>query len=105
MHVPRTAITWTASASLVAAPAIFVAWAVWSTGQTVHPIEVRLTLGPLACLLFAILGLSLAAARLSAEPPQPEVAVLGLVVGFGVCEVLAFGYMVLAVSLGIPAAP
>jgi DMSO/TMAO reductase YedYZ heme-binding membrane subunit len=105
VHVPRTATTWTASASLVVAPAIFVAWAVWSTGQTVHPIEVRLTLGPLACLLFAILGLSLAAARLLAKPPQPEVAVLGLVIGFGVCEVLAFGYMVLAVSLGIPAAP
>ncbi len=105
MHVPRTAITWTASASLVVAPAIFVVWAVWSTGQTVHPIEVRLALGPLACLLFATLGLSLATARLSVKPPQPEVAVLGIVIGFGVCEMLAFGYMVLAVSLGIPAAP
>jgi DMSO/TMAO reductase YedYZ heme-binding membrane subunit len=90
---------------LVVAPAIFVVWAIWSTGQTVHPIEARLTLGPLACLLFATLGLSLAAARLSAKPPQPEVAVLGIVIGFGVCEVLAFAYMVLAVSIGIPAAP
>ena len=105
MHVPRTAITWTASASLVVAPAIFVAWAVWSTGQTVHPIEVRLALGPLACLLFAAIGLSLATARLSAKPPQREATVLGIVIGFGVCEVLAFGYIVLAVTLGIPAAP
>jgi len=31
--------------------------------------------------------------------------VLGIVIGFGVCEVLAFGYIVLAVTLGIPAAP
>ncbi len=105
MHAPRTAITWTASASLVGALAIFVAWAVWSTGQTVHPIEVRLTLGPLACLLLATLGLSLAATRLFERPPQLEVAVLGIAIGLGVCEVLAFGYMVLAVSLGIPSAP
>jgi DMSO/TMAO reductase YedYZ heme-binding membrane subunit len=102
---PRKAITWSASASLVIAPVVFVAWAVWSTGQTVHPIELRLTLGPLACLFFAALGLSLATARLSVRPAQSEVAVLGIVIGFGVCEVLAFGYIVLAVSLGIPAAP
>ena len=70
-----------------------------------HPFEVRLTLGPLACLLIATLGLSLAAARLLAKPSQAEVAVLGIVIGFAVCEVLAFGYVVLAVSLGIPAAP
>ncbi len=105
MHLPRTALTWTASASLVVAPVIFVAWAIWSTGQTVHPIEVRLTLGPLTCLLLATLGLSLAGARLSVKPSPPEIALLAIVIGFGACEVLAFGYMVLAVSLGIPAAP
>jgi hypothetical protein len=105
VHVPGVALTWTASASLVVAPAIFVAWAVWSTGQIVHPVEVRLTLAPLACLLIATLGLSIAAARLSTKPPQSEVAALGIVIGFGVCEVLAFGYIVLAVALGIPTAP
>lgn len=97
MGARHTAMTWSASASLVVAPAIFVVWAIWSTGQTVHPIEVRLTLGPLACLLFATLGLSLAGIRLSAKPPQPEVVALSIVIGLGVCEALAFGYMVLAV--------
>jgi hypothetical protein len=103
VRLSRRAMTWTAAASLVVAPTIFVAWAVWSTGQTVQPIDLRLTLGPLICLLFAIFGLSLAAARLSAKPPQAEVAVLGVAIGFGVCELLAFGYVVLALSLGIPA--
>lgn len=85
MRVPRTTITWTATASLVVALAIFVIWVVWSTGQVAHPIEVRLTLGPLACLLLAALRLSLAAGRLSVRPPHPEVAALGVLVGFGVC--------------------
>ncbi len=105
MRVRRTTVTWTATASLVVAPALFVIWAVWSTGQVTHPIEVRLTLGPLACLLLAALGLSLAAGRLSVRPPHPESATLGVLLGFGVCEVMAFGYIVLAVALGIPAAP
>ncbi len=98
-------MAWTALASVAVAPTIFVVWIIWSTGQTVHPIEVRLTIGPLACLLLATLALSLATALLTAKPPQAQVAFFGAVAGIGVCEVLAFGYIVLAVSLGIPAAP
>jgi DMSO/TMAO reductase YedYZ heme-binding membrane subunit len=101
----RRAMTWTASGSVAIAPAIFVVWLIWSTGQTVHPIEVRLTIGPLACLLLAALAVSLATPLLMSRPPQVQAAFLGAVVGIGVCEVLAFGYIVLAVSLGIPAAP
>jgi hypothetical protein len=38
-------------------------------------------------------------------PPSLIWYALGIAIGFGVCEVLAFGYVVLAVALGIPAAP
>jgi len=105
MQIPHTAVTWSACASLAVGPAIFVGWAIWSTGQTVHPIEVRLALGPAACLLFASLGVLLALVRLSGRPAAPESALLGAATAFGICEVLAFGYIVLAVALGIPTAP
>lgn len=105
MNMPRAAITWSAFGSLAVGPVIFVAWAIWSTGQAVHPIEVRLALGPAASLLFALLGVLLAVVRLSARPATPESALLAVATAFGICEVLAFSYSVLAVAFGIPAAP
>lgn len=103
--MPGATLSWSAGGLVALSPVLFVVWAVWSTGQVVHPIEVRLTLGPLACLSSSALGLMLGSLRLAAKPMPAESAALGIAIGFGVCEVLAFGYVVLAVALGIPAAP
>jgi hypothetical protein len=56
-------------------------------------------------LLLAALAVALGTPLLMSRPPQMQAAFLAAVVGIGVCEVLGFGYIVLAVSLGIPAAP
>ena len=86
-------------------PLLFVVWAVWATGESVHPIDVRLALVPWGCLAASVLGLTLASVRLMTVPRAPEGVWLGIGVGFGVCEVLAFAYIVAAVAFGIPAAP
>ena len=90
---------------LALAPAIFIVWAIWTTGQVVHPVDARAAVGPWVALAASALAVTLSIARLAVRPRGLEATVLGIGVAVGACEVLAFGYAVAAVAFGIPAAP
>jgi len=80
-------------------------WAIWTTGQVVHPVDVRLAFAPWVALSASILAVTLSIGRLAVRPGALEATVLAVGVAVGACEVLAFGYAVAATAFGIPAAP
>ncbi len=105
MRATQAAIIGTSFSLLAIAPAIFIVWAIWTTGQVVNAVDVRLALAPWVALSASVLALTLSIGRLAVRPGVLEATVLGIGVAVAACEVLAFGYAVAAVALGIPAAP
>jgi hypothetical protein len=99
------AISATSFSLLALSPPLFIAWAIWNTGEVIHPIDVGAALGPWVCLAASSLALTLLVARLVTRPPSLEIAILWVAIAVGICEVLVFSPAVVAVALGIPAAP
>ncbi len=94
---------WVSAGLIVAAPAVFVAWAVWVTltAQVCSMLDVRMFGGPAIALLFGGAGATSAGVLLSRR-----VSALGIaLVTLGVLECIGFGLEVLQYGLCIPAAP
>ncbi len=96
-------LVWFACVLVLATPFVLLAWAVLTTGDMIHPIDVRLAMGPGLCLSMSILGLIFALRGLTTRPTPGVQVVLWLAIVAAICEVPAFAILTVGVALGIGA--